>query len=243
MFRMMPTFGPGALLLLLWLPACTPATPLTPGAAITITSTHGLTAAPSHAPTGTKTLTASPSNTSTPTATATATTTVEPSPTVTPLPTISLPRATTTNRPAPSPLPPSPVPVQAGSEEQQVIDLINQIRSQNNLATLTIDARLMAAAEGHSLDMAQHNFFAHEGSAGTSVEDRLTRQGYAWNFYGENLACGYDSPNATVQGWLDSPPHRANLLAAEAHHIGVGYVGDQGGDCRTYWTADFAAGR
>jgi uncharacterized protein YkwD len=120
--------------------------------------------------------------------------------------------------------------------------LINQFRSQNNLPTLSIDARLMAAAEGHSLDMAQHNFFAHEGSEGASVGDRLTRQEYAWNFYAEDLGCGYDSAKAVVQGWLDSPTHRENLMAEQARHIGVGYVGDQGGDCGTYWTADFAAG-
>ena len=135
------------------------------------------------------------------------------------------------------------MPVQAGNEEQQVIDLINQIRRQNNLPTLTSDARLMAAAESHSLDMAQHNIFAHEGSDGSLVGDRLKRQGYMWNFYAEDLACGYDGPNAVVQGWLDSPAHRDNLLAANARQIGVGFVGDQGGDCRTYWTADFAAGR
>ncbi len=101
----------------------------------------------------------------------------------------------------------------------------------------------MAAAKGHSLDMAQHNFFAHEGSDGSSVGDRLTRQGYLWNFYAEDLACGYNSSSAAVQGWMDSPAHRDNLLAEKARQIGVGYVGDQGGDCHTYWTADFAAGR
>lgn len=91
--------------------------------------------------------------------------------------------------------------------------------------------------------MARHNFFAHEGSDDASVEDRLNRQGYAWNFYAEDLACGYASPGATMQGWLNSPAHRDNLLTDKAQHIGVGYVGDQGGECRTYWTADLAAGR
>ncbi len=133
--------------------------------------------------------------------------------------------------------------MQVSDEEQQVVDLINQIRRQNNLSILTIDSRLMTAAEGHTLDMAQHSFFAHEGSDGSTVGDRLTRQGYAWSFYAENLACGYDSPGAVVQGWMDSPAHRANLLAAEAHQIGVGYAaGAQGSNCHTYWTADFAAG-
>ncbi len=133
--------------------------------------------------------------------------------------------------------------MQVSDEEQQVVDLINQIRRQNNLSILTINSRLMTAAEGHTLDMAQHNFFAHEGSDGSTVGDRLTSQGYVWSFYAEDLACGYDSPSAVVQGWMDSPAHRANLLAAEAHQIGVGYApGAQGSNCHTYWTADFAAG-
>ncbi len=62
------------------------------------------------------------------------------------------------------------------------VNVVDQIRLQNNLPALTLDSRLVAAAEGHSLDMAQDNFFAHEGSDGSSVGDRLTCQGYAWNF-------------------------------------------------------------
>ncbi len=216
---------------------------ITPVVAITLSPASTFTALPSHTPITTATPTLLSTRTVTPSLTVPATMTLAPSPTNTMLPTMTRPRATVTPRPNPSPTPASPVPVQVGSEEQQVIDLINQIRRQNNLPALTIDARLMAPAESHSQDMAQHNLFAHEGSDSSSVGERLTGQGYDWNFYAEDLACGYDSPSAVVQGWLASPAHRDNLLAANARQIGVGYVGDQGGDCHPHWTADFAAGR
>ncbi len=210
--------GLWALFPLFLMAACTSATGATPTVTATFASTFTIPITPSLTFNATATLALPPSST------------------------VTKPPATATALPLPGPFSPTPNRIQVGTQEQQVIDLVNQFRLQNDLAALTVDSRLMAAAEAHSLDMAQHNFFAHEGSDGSTVGDRLTRQGYGWSFYAENLACGYDSPGAAVQGWLASPAHRTNLLAAEAHQIGVGYApGAQGSNCRTYWTADFAA--
>ena len=51
---------------------------------------------------------------------------------------------------------------------------------------------------------------------------------------GENIACGYGTPAAVVNGWMNSSGHRANILNASYTQIGVGYYA--GGN---YWTQMF----
>jgi uncharacterized protein YkwD len=128
------------------------------------------------------------------------------------------------------------------SPEVQLVDLINQERTSRGLSVLALDPRLMAAAQAHSQDMASRNFFDHIGSDGSNPGDRITRQGYQWLFFAENLACEYVAPEDVVQGWLESSGHRANMLAPEPEHIGVGVADEPGTDCTPYWTAVFAAG-
>jgi uncharacterized protein YkwD len=100
----------------------------------------------------------------------------------------------------------------------------------------------MAAAEGHSQDMAANNFFSHTGSDGSSPGDRISRQGYSWTTYAENIGAGYTSPAAVVQGWMNSSGHRDNILNSNVQHVGVGFVYYPSSDWVYYWTAVFAAG-
>ena len=44
---------------------------------------------------------------------------------------------------------------------------------------------------------------------------------------GENIAWGYRSPQAVVDGWMNSPGHRANILNEDFHQMGVGVVPGQ----------------
>jgi uncharacterized protein YkwD len=123
----------------------------------------------------------------------------------------------------------------------EVVTLINRERSEGGLEPLTPEPRLMAAAEAHTRDMAEGNFFSHVGSDGSEVAERLEAQGYDWRAYAENLGCGYASPADLVEGWLESPPHRENLFHPVADELGVGFVHDPGSRCGYYWTAVFAA--
>jgi uncharacterized protein YkwD len=117
--------------------------------------------------------------------------------------------------------PPSSTPTEADEVERQVILLLNQERARHDLSALAENQQLAAAAEAHSQDMAQHDFFDHQGSDGSTVADRIERQDYRWRFFAENLACRYPTAEAVVQGWLASEGHRANILASEAQEIGV----------------------
>jgi uncharacterized protein YkwD len=89
---------------------------------------------------------------------------------------------------------------------------------------VSLDEQLIAAAYGHSKDMALNNFFSHTGSAGTSVRQRASAAGYGSSFVGENIAAGYSTPEEVMSGWMTSDGHRKNILNCAYVHIGIGYV-------------------
>ena len=126
----------------------------------------------------------------------------------------------------------------------EVVRLVNEERATAGCGPLAVDARLQAAALGHSEDMALNDFFSHTGSDGSSPVDRVNAQGYDWSLLGENIAAGYTSPASVVAGWMDSDGHRANILNCQFTETGVGYTylendtGDR--NFHHYWTHVFA---
>jgi uncharacterized protein YkwD len=98
------------------------------------------------------------------------------------------------------------------------------------------------AAYLHSEDMALNNFFSHTGSDGSSAGQRISRQGYPWSTYGENIAVGYPTVSSVIQGWLGSEGHCRNLMDPDFTETGAGYaVGPFGGNpAARYWTFDLA---
>lgn len=119
----------------------------------------------------------------------------------------------------------------------EVVTLTNRERTSLGLAALTAEQRLTAAAQAHNDDMVARGFFAHESPDGASVADRVRRQGYPYRLVAENIAAGQRTAAEVVQGWLDSPGHRRNLLHPDAREIGVGYT--EGGSYGTTWTQVF----
>jgi Ca2+-binding RTX toxin-like protein len=106
----------------------------------------------------------------------------------------------------------------------EVVTLTNQFRAQNGLAPLTLNAELSNTAQFHSQDMAQQDYFDHTGKNGSSPWDRAAMFGFGGNTYmGENIAAGQTTPQQVVNGWINSPGHRANMLNANFTQIGVGY--------------------
>lgn len=126
---------------------------------------------------------------------------------------------------------------------QQVLDLTNEFRSQNGLPPLTLNTQLNAAAQEQSQNMAQEDFFDHIGLDGSTPATRAQDQGYTFSFIGENIGAGYQTPGEVVQGWIDSPGHRENLLNPNYAEIGIGYFyleNDTGFEnWNHYWTQVF----
>lgn len=140
---------------------------------------------------------------------------------------------------ASSPVPPSP------SIADQVLSLVNDFRSRNNLAPVRPNSQLNTAALGHSQNMATQDFFAHRGNDGSTFDQRIRSAGYRFSTAAENIAAGYATASAVVDGWINSPGHRANMLNPNVREVGVGHVflsNDPGVEqWRHYWTLKLAA--
>jgi uncharacterized protein YkwD len=132
----------------------------------------------------------------------------------------------------------------ATSDEQQVLVLLNQIRQQHNLTPFTALPQLRNAARFHSTDMISQNYFEHN-SPNESWDARISRY-LKSPLIGEDIAWGqgtYGTPDGIVNQWMHSPIHRAIILTAGLHHIGLGLaLGTYDGTPNAVMaTADFAA--
>jgi len=120
--------------------------------------------------------------------------------------------------------------------EAEVIDLVNAERRRGRCPEVHLDERLRSAARGHSADMGRHNEMSHEGSDGSSPWDRAERAGYDAAL-SENVAVGYATAEDVMDGWMNSPGHRDNILNCEARATGVGLARSANGT--PYWTQMF----
>ncbi|SCE76119.1 Uncharacterized conserved protein YkwD, contains CAP (CSP/antigen 5/PR1) domain [Micromonospora coriariae] len=125
------------------------------------------------------------------------------------------------------------------AQAREVVDLVNAERAKAGCKALSIDDKLMTAAQRHSQDQADHQNMSHTGSDGSNAGVRLDRVGYAWRTYGENVAWNQKTPAAVMDAWMNSSGHRANILNCAFTEIGVGIANSNG----PYWTQVFAAPR
>jgi uncharacterized protein YkwD len=115
--------------------------------------------------------------------------------------------------------------------EQSLLCLINERRAVAGVSPVKLHPKLGQAAARHSNDMVQGGFFSHTSLDGSTFIDRIAATGYtrgarSW-VVGENLVWGSGSlstPASLVEAWMESPPHRANLLRARFREIGLAGV-------------------
>ena len=121
--------------------------------------------------------------------------------------------------------------------QQQVLDLTNAERANAGCPALQLNQTLNVAADGHSEDMAARNYFSHNDPEGNGPGVRIDAAGYQGRGWGENIAAGYRSAAAVVEGWMNSDGHRRNILNCNFNELGVGYA--EGGSYGVYWTQVF----
>ena len=122
------------------------------------------------------------------------------------------------------------------SMEQQVLDLVNQERTSRGLSALKADTAVQNVAYLKSKDMQQNNYFSHTSPTYGSPFDMLKQFNISYSAAGENIAMGYTTAEAVVDGWMNSPGHKANNLNPTYTHLGVGYYATG-----SYWTQLFIA--
>ena len=128
------------------------------------------------------------------------------------------------------------------SSRQALLRAVNDVRAANGLSSLSVDDALTRAARHHSRVLLERDRLGHG-----DVSGRLRRFGARGTTLGENLAWGAGR-NCLGKGdraaWMNSPPHRANLLSAGYRRIGLGAAVGRfaGWNGATVVTADFAGG-
>ncbi len=120
------------------------------------------------------------------------------------------------------------------SYEKEVVRLVNEIRVKHGLKELTYDWELSRVARYKSQDMKDNRYFSHTSPVYGSPFQMIRNFGISYRSAGENIAKGYATPAAVVNGWMNSSGHRANILNASFTRIGVGYVANG-----NYWTQMF----
>ncbi|HET7324732.1 MAG TPA: CAP domain-containing protein, partial [Halococcus sp.] len=144
---------------------------------------------------------------------------------------------------------------------------VNEERREHGQSILEFDTDLRAVARYHSADMAHQNYFAHTGPNGETLTDRYRKFGYRcrvqvrtfryatggenilYTYYDAPVRMGnktvhYDTPKelarGVVNGWMNSTPHRKNLLKPYWEHEAIGiYIEEVNGQTRVYATQDF----
>lgn len=144
----------------------------------------------------------------------------------------------------------APVPSFTPSVVQRLLEEINRIRWEHGqIPPLKHNPALERAAQSHSQEMAQRDFFGHQGADNSSPWDRIEAAGYSsWYVLAENIAAGYQNPADVVKAWMVSPQHRENMLNPELHEAGIGYVYEPGDTLpggtwgyQYYWTLDMGS--
>ena len=104
------------------------------------------------------------------------------------------------------------------------------------VGALSLEPRLVKTAQLHTADMVGKAYFSHTGSDGTSVSQRVTRQGYEWRAVGENIAYGQRSVEQVVEAWMNSPSHCRAIMDSEFTQLGAARV-------ENHWTLVFGTPR
>jgi uncharacterized protein YkwD len=131
-------------------------------------------------------------------------------------------------------------PAQRQDFADRVIQLVNQHRASLGLSQLSVATAPTNSAVWKARHMARYLYMTHDDPAppvARTTADRMAACGVTGG-WGENIAYGYSTPEAVMQGWLNSPGHRANIENASYRSIGVGAAVSSTG--RVYWAQAFS---
>lgn len=136
--------------------------------------------------------------------------------------------------PQPQPEPEPPPPDIEPAFIKKLIAIHNENRGSGR-PSLKGHPKLHAAAQKHAEWMARTGRMSHRGEGFSDPGDRISKEGYNWSTYGENVAWGYNSEESVMRGWMTSPGHRRNIMNSSYRDIGCGMKNN-------YWCVVFGAG-
>ena len=120
---------------------------------------------------------------------------------------------------------------------------VNEARLVRGLPPLKLNDSLCEAAQTYAETLLKTGQIRHVDDQGRRADYRVATAGYFYHRLGENLAAGQISWERALEMWLQSPPHRANLLNADYRELGIGFTADDAAKYRTTWTQLLGARR
>lgn len=127
---------------------------------------------------------------------------------------------------------------ETSSFADEVIRLVNKQRTANGLSKFTASNKLSDVAQTRAKELTES--YSHTRPDGSSCFTALREANIDYIAAGENIAAGYSTPEAVVEGWMNSKAHRANILNPNYSKIGVGYCAD-GSGYGSYWVQVFVS--
>jgi uncharacterized protein YkwD len=97
----------------------------------------------------------------------------------------------------------------------------NQARWSRDTRKLVMSASLSRKAERHSLQMAKRGYIYHSSCLSCTFSD------YSWSVGGENVGVGANM-RSLHRAFMDSAPHRRNVLYREYRYVGIGAIRSNG---------------
>ncbi|MEK4028142.1 S-layer homology domain-containing protein [Pseudobacillus sp. FSL P4-0506] len=120
---------------------------------------------------------------------------------------------------------------------KQILGLVNQERAKAGVGSLQYANDVAKVAQLKSEDMVKNNYFDHTSPTYGSPFEMMDQFSINYTFAGENIAAGYSTAEAVMEGWMNSPGHRANILNPNYKEMGIGIA--KGGDYGIYYTQMF----
>ena len=109
------------------------------------------------------------------------------------------------------------------NDENQLLNLINEERTKNNLVKLEIDEQLQNLARLKAQDLVDNNYFSHISPTYGTPFEMLKSNNISYKTASENIA-GNSDINLAVQSLLNSETHKNNILSNEYNYTGIGVV-------------------
>jgi uncharacterized protein YkwD len=133
------------------------------------------------------------------------------------------------------------------AQMHKAVEQLNALRRQSApcatpgaaMQRLSWESRLAASAHEQAVDLAMQDRLSHTDSRNRGFGVRLRSSGYAAAGAGENLAAGQTDIEDTLQAWLASPSHCANLMQPEYRDVGLACVQRRGSRYERFWVAHF----
>jgi len=108
----------------------------------------------------------------------------------------------------------------SNSAEQMLYDAVNRERAAMGLQQLQWDTALANAARLHTSLLANHDSLSHRFDGEADLQTRLRLSGATFRLVAENVAEAPDVASLHI-AWMNSPPHRANILDPQVNSIGI----------------------